>query len=65
MLKEKLMQNPFTLGIVRKEDFCDREKEINNLLRYGRNGDNVVLFSPRRYGKSSLIAKVFERPDLP
>jgi len=54
------MRNPFTLGIVKKKDFCDREKEIDNLLRYAENGQNVVLFSPRRYGKSSLVSQVFE-----
>ncbi len=54
------MRNPFTLGIVKKKDFCDREKEIDDLLRYAENGQNVVLFSPRRYGKSSLVSQVFE-----
>ena len=54
------LRNPFTLGIVRKEDFCDREKEIEDLLRYARNGDNIVLFSPRRYGKSSLVNLVLD-----
>jgi hypothetical protein len=53
------LRNPFTLGIVQKEDFCDRDKEMKDLLRHARNGDNVVLFSPRRYGKSSLITQLF------
>jgi len=55
------MRNPFTLGIVQQDDFCNREKETEDLLRYARNGDNVVLFSPRRYGKSSLIHRVLNR----
>ena len=54
------MRNPFTLGIVQRKDFCNREAEIKDLLRYARNGDNVILFSPRRYGKSSLIKIVLE-----
>ena len=54
------MRNPFTLGIVREKALCDRNKEIEDLLRYARNGENVVLFSPRRYGKSSLITAVLE-----
>ena len=54
------LRNPFTLGIVQKEDFCDRDKEMKDLLRHARNGDNVVLFSPRRYGKSSLITQLFD-----
>jgi hypothetical protein len=48
------------LGIVQKSDFCDRNKEIEDLLRYARNGENIVLFSPRRYGKSSLVTAVLE-----
>jgi hypothetical protein len=54
------IRNPFTLGIVQKEDFCNREKEMKDLLHHARNGDNVVLFSPRRYGKSSLITQLFD-----
>lgn len=54
------MRNPFTLGMVQRKDFCNREAEIKVLLRYARNGDNVILFSPRRYGKSSLIRIVLE-----
>lgn len=49
------MRNPFTLGIVRKDDFCKGEKELEDILRFARNGNHIVLFSPRRYGKSSLI----------
>ncbi len=55
-----ILRNPFTLGIVPKEDFCDRKKEIEDLLRYARNGDNIVLFAPRRYGKSSLVNLVLD-----
>jgi hypothetical protein len=55
-----ILRNPFTLGIVQKEDFCDREKEKEDLLRYAKNGDNIVLFSPRRYGKSSLVNLVLD-----
>lgn len=54
------MRNPFTLGIVREKDLCNRTQEIQDLLRYARNGENIVLFSPRRYGKSSLITTVLE-----
>jgi hypothetical protein len=43
-----ILRNPFTLGIVPREDFCDKEKEIEDLLRYARNGDNILLFSPRQ-----------------
>jgi uncharacterized protein len=53
------MKNPFTIGVVSgTEDFCDRAQERGDLLRHARNGTNVVLCSPRRYGKSSLVTTV-------
>lgn len=55
------MKNPFTIGIVHGgEGFCDRVKERADLLRYAHNGSNVVLCSPRRYGKSSLVTLVLD-----
>ena len=56
-----ILRNPFTLGIVQKEDFCDREKEIEDLLRYAKNGDNIVLFSPRRYRLADPIMEAWLR----
>ena len=48
--------NPFNLGSVSSNiNFCNRKKEINDLLTHARNCTNVVLFSPRRIGKTSLI----------
>ncbi len=55
------MVNPFGLGIARGDRFCNRETEIQDLLRHGRNGDNVLLFSPRRYGKTSLVRKTLDQ----
>ncbi|MEW6184987.1 MAG: ATP-binding protein [Thermodesulfobacteriota bacterium] len=55
------MKNPFTLGLAGKGDFCDREKEMEDLLRHAKNGNKTVLFSPRRYGKSSLISMVLDK----
>ena len=52
------MANPFTIGIARRESFCNRKKEINDLLNFAENGQDVVLYSPRRYGKSSLVFQV-------
>lgn len=54
------MQNPFTLGIVRNEDFCNRQKELADLINYAESGQNIVLYSPRRYGKSSLVGQVLK-----
>jgi len=46
------MKNPFIYGkIVTGEDFCNRKKEIAELSRDIENSQNVILFSPRRFGK--------------
>lgn len=50
------MRNPFTLGLIEEEEkFCNRHQERKELLQYAKNGHNVVIYSPRRYGKSSLV----------
>ncbi len=51
--------NPFRYGGLALDDaFTDREKEIVELRADALNGQDVVLFAPRRYGKSSLIWRV-------
>jgi hypothetical protein len=48
--------NPFLFGaLALDESFADREPEIAELASDIRNGQDVVVFAPRRYGKSSLI----------
>jgi uncharacterized protein len=48
--------NPFSFGsIALDEGFTDREQDLAELEADIRNGQNVVVFAPRRYGKSSLI----------
>lgn len=48
--------NPFLFGaLALDESFADREGEIAELASDMRNGQDVVVFAPRRYGKSSLI----------
>lgn len=50
------MKNPFTIGLIEEEEeFCNRQPERKELLQYAKNGHNVVIYSPRRYGKSSLV----------
>jgi len=54
--------NPFKYGrIVTGDDFVDREREIAEIVRDVRNGLNVVLYSHRRMGKSSLLAEITRR----
>ncbi len=56
------MENPFVYGkVVRGEAFADREEEIAALLADIESGQNVIIFSPRRYGKTSLILEVLDR----
>jgi uncharacterized protein len=49
-------RNPFSFGgLARDDDFADREKEVEELTADGINGQDVVVFAPRRIGKSSLV----------
>ena len=55
------MENPFILSpYVSKDLFCDREKETKAIIDDLKNGVNVTLISPRRYGKTGLIYRVFD-----
>jgi len=56
------MDNPFSYtGIVRGDAFCNRQTEQTELLEFIKGSQNVLLYSHRRYGKSSLIYKLFNR----
>jgi len=51
--------NPFSFGaLALDEAFADRESEVDELASDVRNGQDVVVFAPRRCGKSSLIWRV-------
>ena len=53
--------NPFyTTNIIPAPFFCDRERETNNLALEIASGNNVLLMSPRRMGKTGLINHLFE-----
>lgn len=48
--------NPFSFGALALDDsFADRETELAELTSDIRNGQDVVVFAPRRCGKSSLV----------
>jgi AAA+ ATPase superfamily predicted ATPase len=56
--------NPFKLDkLVEPEDFCGRVKEVARLKTLIEGKANVIIYGDRRYGKTSLIKKVFN--DLP
>jgi uncharacterized protein len=55
-------RNPFRYGALALDDvFTDRKAEIRELETDIRNGQDVVIFAPRRYGKSSLVWRVAQR----
>lgn len=55
------MKNPFIYGkIATGESFTDREEEQKQLLANFSSGINTIIISPRRWGKSSLVAVIAE-----
>ena len=53
--------NPFRYGAVaRGEYFTDRESELRALVDDVRGGQDIVIFSPRRFGKTSLVTRAIE-----
>ena len=54
--------NPFTFGaLALDESFTNREAELRELGRDLRNGQDVLVYAPRRYGKSSLVLRAAQR----
>jgi AAA+ ATPase superfamily predicted ATPase len=57
----EMMANPFKYGkVVSGEDFADRTMETKQLVEDLRSGQNILLYSPRRYGKTSLIIRALD-----
>lgn len=53
--------NPFRYGaIARGEFFTNRESELQALVEDVRGGQDVVIISPRRLGKTSLVERAIE-----
>ena len=53
--------NPFyTTNNIPEPYFCDRGKETDNLVLEIESGNNALLMSPRRMGKTGLINHLFE-----
>ncbi|PCI30947.1 MAG: hypothetical protein COB67_00390 [SAR324 cluster bacterium] len=54
------LKNPFRFDKeVAGEFFCGRKENIDDLIDYIFNQVNIIMFSKRRIGKSSLIKEVF------
>jgi len=60
----RTMKKAFVYGVaVEGENFTDRVAETKRLVRDFENGQNVVLISPRRMGKTSLVRRVISQVD--
>ncbi|MCC8118213.1 MAG: ATPase [Bacteroidales bacterium] len=58
-------KNPFVInGYDGPEYFCDREYETQRLVDLLTNGNNVVLTSQRRVGKTDLISHLFAQKEI-
>lgn len=57
--------NPFIVtGKIEPEYFCDRVQESARLIKSITNGNNLVIISPRRMGKTGLIQFCYEKPEI-
>ena len=57
--------NPFIVtGRIEPEYFCDRVEESARLVRSLTNGNNMVIISPRRMGKTGLIRFCYDKPEI-
>ena len=55
------MDNPFIIKNYKSKDlFCDREEELQLMLRNCQNQANMTLISQRRLGKTGLIFRLFD-----
>lgn len=64
-MRETRHINPFIVaGKIPPQYFCDRHEESSRLVRYVTNGNNVVLISPRRMGKTGLIQYCYDLPEI-
>ena len=56
------MDNPFKFGtIVEEEYFTDRVEEVAYICQFVKSPNHLVLISPRRFGKSSVVAKAVKQ----
>lgn len=57
--------NPFVItGKIDAPYFCDRVNESARLTKSLTNGNNMVIISPRRMGKTGLILHCFDKPEI-
>lgn len=55
------IRNPFVVtGKIEREYFCDRVVESQKIVKSIENGNNLVLISPRRMGKTGLVRYCYD-----
>ena len=56
------MENPFKFGTIVEEDyFTDRVEEVAYIEHFVNSANHLVLISPRRFGKSSVVEKAVKQ----
>lgn len=60
-----MYNNPFFYGGIAENDFfCNRILELNEIQQDIYSGLNLLIFAPRRFGKTSLVKKVIENKNI-
>lgn len=60
------MENPFKFGsLVDAPYFTDRVKELDYIVQFLKSENHLILMSPRRFGKSSLVKKAVSETGRP
>lgn len=61
-----MAKNPFKFGtVVEDEYFTDRVRELSQIEHLLESENHLVLISPRRFGKTSLVTKAVRRSGRP
>jgi uncharacterized protein len=56
------VKNPFEYGgVVSGDAFCNRRKEVADLVRAMENAEKLFVLSERRYGKTSLVRAALDK----
>lgn len=59
------VNNPFIVtGKIETEYFCDRVAESARVIKTITNGNNLVIISPRRMGKTGLIRFCYDKEEI-
>lgn len=60
------MKNPFKFGsVVEGDNFTNRIDEIEKIKSILQSDNHLIIISPRRYGKTSLINKIVNELNRP